>query len=64
MNHDYAHCLDYQKDCPKTCFRAQLCRDLESRRDLWGIPMTYMHFKGSDECCKPKEPSMGEPGSK
>ncbi len=21
MNHDATHCLDYCKDCPKTCYR-------------------------------------------
>lgn len=28
MNHDYAHCLDYEDDCPKNCFRGELVRDL------------------------------------
>lgn len=52
MNHDYAHCLDYSPDCPKECFRAMLTKDLEGRIDLGGIPLTWMHFKGTDECKK------------
>lgn len=24
MNHDYAHCSDYNIDCPKECYRGQL----------------------------------------
>ena len=50
MNHDYAHCLDFSKDCPKECFRAQLTMDLKRRIDLGGIPLTWMHFKGTEEC--------------
>ena len=52
MNHDYAHCLDFSKGCPKDCFRAQLTRDLKRRIDLGGIPLTWMHFKGTEECKK------------
>lgn len=54
MNHDYAHCLDMKKDCPKSCFRAQLTREVERRSDLQGIPLTWTHFKGTDECPKVK----------
>ena len=50
MNHDYAHCMDYRGDCPMECFRARLTKDLESRIDLGGIPLTWMHFEGTDEC--------------
>ena len=52
MNHDYAHCSDYRKDCPKECFRAQLVRDLKQRTDLFGLPFTWMSFKGTKECKK------------
>lgn len=52
MNHDYAHCSDYRKDCPKNCFRAQLVRDLKQRTDLLGLPFTWMSFKGTSECKK------------
>lgn len=50
MNHDYAHCLDFTNDCPKDCFRAQLVRDLKKRTDLLGLPFSWMHFRGTDEC--------------
>ncbi len=45
MNHDNAHCLDFSERCPKSCFRAQLSRDLKDRTDLFGIPLTYQHFE-------------------
>ena len=51
MNHDYCHCLDYTKDCPKGCFRAQLQRDIEENRsEFIGVPMTYSHLGGTEEC--------------
>ena len=51
MNHDYAHCLDYTKDCPRECFRAQLQKDIEERRsEFVGNPLTYAHLGGTDEC--------------
>ena len=50
MNHDYAHCADYSRDCPKDCFRAELTEDLKHRTDLLGLSFTWMHFKGTDEC--------------
>lgn len=51
MNHDYAHCLDYTKDCPKDCFRAQLQKDLEENQSkLIGVPMTYAHLGRTIEC--------------
>ena len=51
MNHDYAHCLDYTKDCPKDCFRAELQRDIEENRsEFIGVPLTYAHFRGKAEC--------------
>ena len=52
MNHDYAHCLDFDEGCPKECFRAQLTKDLKQRTDLVGIPLTWMSFKGTSECKK------------
>ena len=55
MNHDYAHCLDFKPDCPRLCFRAQLARDLEKRKDLIGIPLTFTHFKGTTECERNEE---------
>ena len=52
MNHDYTHCLDFTKRCPKKCFRAQLEMDLlNNARDYAGMCFSYTHFKGSNECC-------------
>ena len=51
MNHDYAHCMDYDKaKCPKSCFRAELTEDLKRRTDLIGIPMTWSSFRGMPGC--------------
>ena len=48
MNHDYAHCADFNSKCPSACFRAQLVRDLDNIDKR--IPMSWMHFRGTDEC--------------
>ena len=48
MNHDYSHCLDYNKDCPRECFRGQLVRDLNRHPMLKNI--SFASFKGTDEC--------------
>lgn len=45
MNHDYAHCSDFTEKCPKSCFRAQLVRDLEA-----GMSVSFMHLKDTSEC--------------
>lgn len=56
MNHDYAHCLDYQRGkCPNACFRARLTEDLKQRGDLRNMPMTWASFKGAEECQLLKE---------
>ncbi len=55
MNHDYAHCLDLKKNCPKSCFRAQLTREVEQRKELHEIPLTWVHFKGTDKCRRGKK---------
>lgn len=55
MNHDYAHCADYVKGkCPLSCFRAELTQDYENRKygDLHWLPVSWMHFKGTQECLK------------
>ena len=52
MNHDYAHCADWKPDCPEQCFRGQLVIDLHKRQDLCGVPMSWAHLKGTDECIK------------
>ena len=48
MNHDYSHCSDYNKDCPRECFRGQLVRDLNRHPMLKNI--SFISFKGTDEC--------------
>ena len=51
MNHDYEHCLDFTKKCPKKCDRAELERDLKANWvDYIGMPVSYMSFKGSGMC--------------
>ncbi len=52
MNHDYAHCLDWDRDkCPKNCFRYELMDDLK-RKDVGRLILTWTHFEGSQECMK------------
>ena len=61
MNHDYAHCLDYTKKCPKECFRAQLQRDLQKRQcEFIGVPISYMHFREAGLCQSADEGETGE----
>ena len=50
MNHDYEHCLDYNVDCPKECFRGQLVRDLQENGKT--MIVLWMSFEGTDECMK------------
>lgn len=51
MNHDYAHCLDWCRGCPKDCFRAQLTMDLEERKkEFIGVPLVFASFYGTEEC--------------
>ena len=53
MNHDVAHCLDYKcGKCPSTCPFVQLERDLKTRIDLIGVPITYQSFKDEEVCRK------------
>ena len=51
MNHDFSHCLDYQKGkCPITkCFRAKLTEDL--RRHYYPYLTSWMHYEGTEEYC-------------
>ena len=61
MNHDYAHCLDYDSSvCPSDCFRAQLVEDLRKRKDKVGIPVSWINFRNLSECAlnTPKEGIM------
>ena len=48
MNHDYAHCADYNEKCPKHCFRGALVRDLVNVPDY--LPITFSNFKGTQYC--------------
>lgn len=51
MNHDATHCDDYKKSkCPKQCYRAQLTQDLRKRPYLFFLPISWAHFKGTQEC--------------
>ena len=62
MNHDATHCADYTTACPKSCYRAELTADLRKRNDLLWLPMSFAHFKGTDEC--PKYPKGGKEDGK
>lgn len=48
MNHDATHCADYRKDCPKSCYRAELTEDLH--KIFYPLPTSWAHFKGTKEC--------------
>lgn len=51
MNHDYAHCLDFDETCPKKCFRAQLVREIRENPAI--APRTsWMRLKGTEECMR------------
>lgn len=53
MNHDATHCADYKKSCPKTCYRAQLTKEL--REIVYVLPTSWAHFEGTGECLKEKK---------
>ena len=56
MNHDYAHCLDFSKDCPKDCFRAKLTKDLKENAYKYAWKeWDWMSFKGTKECKRKEE---------
>ena len=51
MNHDMTHCLDYDKQCPTTCFYAMLNADYRKRYlDFMGRPLSWSHLRGADGC--------------
>lgn len=51
MNHDNAHCKDFNAECPVDCYRAMLEIDLRTRwAEFIGVPITYQHLKGTSEC--------------
>ena len=57
MNHDVAHCLDYNRRiCPSTCPKAALEIDLQKHMMRYiGIPLTYASFKDEAICRLRKE---------
>ena len=51
MNHDYAHCANYDPNvCPPSCFRGQLTADYKRREDLQDVPVPWEFLKGTDAC--------------
>ena len=48
MNHDYEHCIDFKDDCPESCHRAQLVRDLEENYPEMRV--SWMNFGDFPEC--------------
>ena len=61
MNHDATHCADYLvAKCPKRCYRAQLTQDLRKRLgfDLRYFPISWAHFRGTEECPLSKKVSV------
>ena len=52
MNHDYAHCLDLEVDCPDDCFRAKITRDLILNKSKEYRNISWMYFKGTAECMR------------
>lgn len=52
MNHDYAHCVGFNPDCPKECFRAQLVRDLKPHITDIRLPVSWLDFRGTAECMR------------
>lgn len=62
MNHDYAHCADYDDaSCPVGCFRGELVRDLRVNPKMARIPVSWMHFEGTGECRKCASASVDFP---
>lgn len=56
MNHDMAHCMNYNQSCPNRCYRATLTKDLENRRaELRNIATAWANFRDTDECPKDKK---------
>lgn len=48
MNHDYEHCIDFKDDCPESCHRAQLVRDLEENYPE--MEVSWMNFSDCPDC--------------
>lgn len=53
MNHDATHCNNYSKDCPATCYRARLTKELYDNADKFkGMLFSFADLRGTDECEK------------
>lgn len=53
MNHDAAHCLDYdKKKCPKSCYRAKLTQEYIAKKIEIDFPTSWVHFAGTKYCVK------------
>ena len=50
MNHDATHCADYDKQCPKDCYRARLTAEVQKSVDFYGHLLSYAHFRGTQYC--------------
>ena len=55
MNRDTTHCYNYDKDCPKTCYRAQITEELvhgelRNLKEEVHFPVSWAIFRGSEEC--------------
>lgn len=48
MNHDYEHCIDFKDDCPESCHRARLVRDLEENYPE--MEVSWMNFSDCPDC--------------
>lgn len=58
MNHDVAHCFDYdKKKCPKSCFRAQITQEYFEMKAAGRVDFftTWTHFKDTQYCALVKE---------
>ena len=58
MNHDVAHCYDYEKDkCPMECFRARVTQDYRELQAAGKVDFlsTWVHFKGTKYCALNEE---------
>lgn len=47
---DYARCIDFTDDCPKSCFRARITKDVDKVPDY--VLLSWVHFGEMDGCPK------------
>ena len=50
MSHDTAHCYEWHKGCPDSCFRARLTAELNREPWVHLYPVPWGHFAGTEEC--------------